>query len=141
MKAGIFYESRNYHNCVFVGKDKTGKDRFACMRGTMGNFKADVQGSDKRFNFCLLSSDPSSGLLAVFESPRDVLSLAMLRKVKRTAWDKCNHLSWGGTAPLALPCSPVSLIERLPVDQGMFWGIIIWCSAQVSVDSCTLIIL
>ena len=102
MKAGIFYESRNYHNCVFVGKDRAGKARFACMRGTMGDFKADAPGSDKRFNFCLPSSDPSSGLLAVFESPIDALSLATLRKVKRTAWDKCNYLSLGGTAPLAL---------------------------------------
>lgn len=102
MKAGIFYESRNYHNCVFVGKDRAGKARFACMRGTMGDFKADAPGSDKRFNFCLPSSTPSSGLLAVFESPIDALSLATLRKVKRTAWDKCNYLSLGGTAPLAL---------------------------------------
>ena len=102
MKAGIFYESRNYHNCVFVGKDKAGKARFACMRGTMGDYKADAPGSDKRFNFCLPSSDPSSGLLAVFESPIDALSLATLRKIKRTAWDKCHYLSLGGTSPLAL---------------------------------------
>ena len=102
MKAGIFYESKKYHNCVFVGKDKEGKARFACMRGTMGDYKADAPGSDKRFNFCLPSSDPSSGLLAVFESPIDALSLATLRKAKRTAWDKCNYLSLGGTAPLAL---------------------------------------
>lgn len=102
MKAGIFYESKKYRNCVFVGKDKEGKARFACMRGTMGDYKADAPGSDKRFNFCLPSSDPSSGLLAVFESPIDALSLATLRKAKRTAWDKCNYLSLGGTAPLAL---------------------------------------
>ncbi len=102
MKAGIFYESRNYHNCVFVGRDRAGKARFACMRGTMGDFKADAPGSDKRFNFCLPSADPSSVLLTVFESPIDALSLATLRKVKRTAWDKCNYLSLGGTAPLAL---------------------------------------
>lgn len=102
MKAGIFYESKKYHNCVFVGKDKAGKARFACMRGTMGDYKADAPGSDKRFNFCLPSSDPSSGLLAVFESPIDALSLATLRKAKRTAWDKCNYLSLGGTASLAL---------------------------------------
>ena len=102
MKAGIFYESRKYHNCVFVGKDKAGKARFACMRGTMGDFKADAPGSDKRYNFCLPSADPSSGLLAVFESPIDALSLATLRKVKRTAWDQCNYLSLGGTSPLAL---------------------------------------
>lgn len=29
IRAGIFFESRKYHNCVFVGRDTTGKARFA----------------------------------------------------------------------------------------------------------------
>ena len=102
VKAGIFYESRNHHNCVFVGKDKAGKARFACMRGVMGDFKADATGSDKRFNFCLPAADPACDTVAAFESPIDALSLATLRKARNTAWDKCNYLSLGGTSPLAL---------------------------------------
>ena len=58
IRAGIFFESRKYHNCVFVGRDKAGKARFACLRGTMGDFKGDVPGSDKRFNFCFPAGGP-----------------------------------------------------------------------------------
>lgn len=77
IRAGIFFESRKYHNCVFVGRDKAGKARFACLRGTMGDFKGDVPGSDKRFNFCFPAGGPSR-TVAVFESPIDALSLATL---------------------------------------------------------------
>ncbi len=53
LRDGSLYESFRYHNCVFVGRDREGKARFACLRGTLGDFKMDVPGSDKRFNFCL----------------------------------------------------------------------------------------
>lgn len=56
IRAGILYESADYHNAVFVGKDETGTARYAFLRGTYtrGNpFKAEVSGSDKRF--CFLS--------------------------------------------------------------------------------------
>lgn len=102
IQAGIFYESKNYHNCVFVGKDKAGKARFACMRGVMGDFKADAPGSDKRYNFCLPAAAPDCRTVAAFESPIDALSLATMRKLARTPWDRCNYLSLGGTSPLAL---------------------------------------
>lgn len=49
LQAGIFYEAR-YHGepvCVFVGKDDSGKAKFACMRSIGGNLKKDVYGSDK----------------------------------------------------------------------------------------------
>lgn len=54
LQAGIFYEAR-YHGepvCVFVGKDDSGKAKFACMRSIGGNLKKDVYGSDKGYNFC-----------------------------------------------------------------------------------------
>ena len=102
IRAGIFFESRKYHNCVFVGRDTTGKARFACLRGTMGDFKGDVPGSDKRFNFCFPANGPSRSV-AVFESPIDALSLATLFKAQGAAtWDKGHYLSLGGTSPLAL---------------------------------------
>ena len=44
LQAGIFYEAR-YHGepvCVFVGKDDSGKAKFACMRSIGGNLKKDV---------------------------------------------------------------------------------------------------
>lgn len=102
IRAGIFFESRKYHNCVFVGRDKAGKARFACLRGTMGDFKGDVPGSDKRFNFCFPAGGPSR-TVAVFESPIDALSLATLFKARGVAtWDRGHYLSLGGTSPLAL---------------------------------------
>lgn len=101
IQAGIFFESRNYHNCVFVGRDRAGKARFACLRGTVGDFKGDVPGSDKRFNFCFPATGPSR-TVAVFESPIDALSLATLFKKQGAVWDRGHYLSLGGTSPLAL---------------------------------------
>lgn len=102
IQSGILYESRKHHNCVFLGLDKAGVARFACMRGTMGDFKLDVEGSDKQYNFCLPSCAPSSRFVAVCESPIDALSLATLRKMETNAWDRYHYLSLGGTSPLAL---------------------------------------
>ena len=57
VRAGILYESADYHNAVFIEKDEHGTARYAFMRGTYSNskkpFKAEVTGSDKRFCFCL----------------------------------------------------------------------------------------
>jgi len=71
---GSLYESAKYHNCVFVGRDDTGKARFAFQRGTMSGFKCDAEGSEKRFGFVLPPSDPNSDTVAVFEAPIDALS-------------------------------------------------------------------
>ena len=68
LQAGIFYEAR-YHGepvCVFVGKDDSGKAKFACMRSISGNLKKDVYGSDKEYNFCYppaKSGQPACGSL------------------------------------------------------------------------------
>ena len=56
VRAGILYESADYHNAVFVGRDETGTARYAFLRGTYTRgepFKAEVPGSDKRFCFLL----------------------------------------------------------------------------------------
>lgn len=108
IRAGIFYESRKYHNCVFVGRDKAGKARFACLRGTMGDFKGDVPGSDKRFNFCFPARDPDCRTVEAFESAIEGLSTATLRKLglldetDGCRWDGCHYLAMSGTSPLAL---------------------------------------
>ncbi len=102
IQAGILYESREYHNCVFVGKDAAGTPRFASVRGTYGDFKQDIESSDKRYNFALPSCPPSSRFVAVFESPIDALSLATIRKRETRAWDRYHYLSLSGTSPLAL---------------------------------------
>ena len=102
IKAGTLYESRKYQNCVFVGKDITGRARFACLRGTRDNFRLDVEGSDKRYNFALLATDPACPRLAVAESPIDALSLATLVKLSGGDWRDSHYLSLGGTAPRAM---------------------------------------
>ena len=102
IREGILYESRQYHNCVFVGKDGEGKARYACLRGIYGSFKKDVDGSDKRYSFSLSSAHKDSSCVAVAESPIDALSVASLLKMQGEDWTKNHYLSLGGTAPRAL---------------------------------------
>lgn len=102
MRAGTLYESRNYQNCVFVGRDTEGRARFASLRGTRDNFRMDVEGSDKRYSFSLLAADPACSRLAVAESPIDALSLASLMKLSGGEWRDSHYLSLGGTAPRAM---------------------------------------
>ena len=99
---GILYESRPYQNCVFLGKNPAGETRYAFLRGTRGQFAGDVEGSDKRYGFVLLSKDSVSPFLAVAESSIDVLSLATLAKMQGKDWEGKHYLSLGGTAPRAL---------------------------------------
>lgn len=102
IQTGTLYESREHHSCVFVGTDNAGTPRFASIRGTVGNFKQDIEGSDKRYGFVLPSNPPYSRFIAVFESPIDALSLATIHKREKRAWDRCNFLSLSGISPLAL---------------------------------------
>jgi len=109
LEAGILYESKKYQNAVFVGKDARGVPRFACLRGTKGDFRADVPGSDKRYSFTLPAKNSDSRHLAVFESPADALSHATLQQ--RGGWDWDGHrLSLAGTSSVAL----ISFLERNP---------------------------
>ncbi|MDR0223349.1 MAG: DUF3991 and toprim domain-containing protein [Oscillospiraceae bacterium] len=97
IKQNILYESADYHNAVFVGRDENGKARFAAMRGTLGSFKRDADGSDKRFGFVLPPENGGSVQVAVFESPIDALSHKMVEPEYGGY-----RLSLGGTAVVAL---------------------------------------
>lgn len=99
---GILYESRRYHNCVFVGRDQTGEARYAFLRGIHGDFKQDVEGSDKCYSFYLPAADSGSPYVSVAESPVDALSVASLLKMQGEDWTRNHYLSLGGTAPRAL---------------------------------------
>lgn len=105
IEQGILYENVKYHNAVFVGRDEHGKAKFAALRGTYGNFKMDVAGSNKRYGFHLPATLKTSGSIAVFEAPVDVLSHATIYPDK-----DCHRLSLGGTSPLAL----VEFLEHHP---------------------------
>lgn len=95
--------------CVFVGKDETGKERFACMRGLYDDLKKDVYGSDKAYSFCLPPERTHSSQVAVFEAPIDVLSHATLQEFDGWKWNGY-RLSLGGTSPVAL----IAFLERHP---------------------------
>lgn len=75
--AGLLYEDAKYHNCVFVGRDASGKAQFASKRGTCDkdgvSFKRDVLGSDKSIAFPL-PCNPAVPWVLVFEAPIDLMS-------------------------------------------------------------------
>ena len=95
MAQGQVYESRKYHNAVFVGFDSSGTARYAMLRGTYGDFKGEAGGSDKRFGF-LLANQADASAVHLFESPIDALSYATLLKMKGRDWQYTPLLSLGG---------------------------------------------
>jgi len=97
----ILYESAKYHSAVFIGRDTNNTARFACVRGTADNFKQDISGSDKRFNFCLPPADNKCKTLLAFESAIDALSFATIRKMNKGTWNDLHYLSLSGTSSLA----------------------------------------
>ena len=99
---GDIYESRYSRNCVFVGRDEYGKVKFAAMRGTLGDFKQDAEGSDKKYGFIIPPNDPHSSKIAVFEAPVDCLSHQTLCKQGFIPEFDGWRLSLGGTSILAL---------------------------------------
>ena len=101
---GDIYEDAAHHNAVFVGRDEDGIPRNAHSKGTAGNFRLDVKGSDKAFNFCYRGGGDR---LFVFEAPVDLLSFLCLFK---KAWQKQSYLSLAAWEKK--PCCVSSLTVR-----------------------------
>ena len=87
-KADLLYESledsqdgtRQYHNAIFVGRDKEGVARHAHKKGiyTYGSsFRGNLTGSDPKYSFQWVGT---SDTLYVFEAPIDLLSYVSLHK-------------------------------------------------------------
>lgn len=89
------YESRRYHNAVFVGRDKEGKPRYAALRGMETDFIGDASGSDKNYSFSIPAEDKSKEV-HLFESAIDLLSYATLRKMDGQDWRAEHLLSLAG---------------------------------------------
>lgn len=88
---GDIYESKNYHNVVFVGRDKEQNPRYAAMRGTDENrYRGEAKGSEKAYGFGHIGTDEK---LFVFESPIDLLSY--ITAVPED-WGKHSYISLGG---------------------------------------------
>jgi hypothetical protein len=105
VRAGLLYEScerfkdREYHNAVFVGKDKNGVPRHAHKRSlnSLGKtFRINVEGSDPR---CSFHYTGTSDRLYVFEAPIDLMSF--LSRYPR-GWQEHSFVALCGTAEHAM---------------------------------------
>jgi len=94
---GDLYESLYRHDCVFTGRDENGKIRSATIRGTIGNFKRDTSGSDKKYGFTIPPDSNNADIAMIFESLIDALSHQTLYP-EFDGW----RLSLGGTSLAAL---------------------------------------
>lgn len=93
IQAGLLYEDAGHHNCVFVGRNKSGTPVFASKRGTYdrngSGFKGDVAGSNKSVAF-RLPCNSALDWVAVFEAPIDLMSFCTLyRQVRSNAVALC----------------------------------------------------
>lgn len=95
------YESKDKHNCVFLGHDSTGEVRYAFNRGTLSGirFAGDSPGSSKDYGFVM---EGSGDRLYVFESPIDALSHATLTKLKGQDPTQDTRLSLGCVSERAM---------------------------------------
>ena len=94
---GDIYESKKYHNVVFVGRDKEQNPRYAAMRGTDENrYRGEVKGSEKAYGFGHIGTDEK---LFVFESPIDLLSYITAVPEE---WEKHSYISLGGLSEKAM---------------------------------------
>lgn len=93
---GTIFESANYHNAVFIGKDESGMPKYAALRSTIGSFfKNDASGSDKRYSFRLLARQPCNSV-HLFEAAIDLLSYATYLKCEGKDYKSENLLSLSG---------------------------------------------
>lgn len=111
IRQGTIYESSDYHNVVFVGRDTNGEAKFASLRGTYPNstFRMDVESSDKRCNFVYqpMGCDLNTvSTVAIFEAPIDALSFATLNR----KFNICPSVPW-----YDLPCLSCSGTAHAPV--------------------------
>lgn len=92
---GVLLEDAEYHNCIFVGKDENGAAKYGALRGTAGDFKRELDGSDKRYSFRLEFKE-NAERVHLFESAIDLLSYITLEYKKQNGWYHDNYLSLAG---------------------------------------------
>lgn len=95
LRTGRIYESENYHNAVFVGRDREDKPRYASLRGVGTDFIGEASGSDKNYSFSIPTEEKSS-VVHLFESAIDLLSYASLQKLEGRDWRAEHMLSLAG---------------------------------------------
>ncbi|NTZ19110.1 DUF3991 domain-containing protein [Paenibacillus sp. JMULE4] len=96
LETGRLYESRRYHNAVFVGFDQEGIPRYAAIRGTTSTrYMGEAAGSDKRYSFSIPALNDSPEL-HLFESAIDLLSYCTLEHLAGRNWRQAHKLSLAG---------------------------------------------
>jgi len=95
LEHGLIYESENYHNTVFVGKDSRDVPRYAAIRGIGTDYIGDANGSDKNYSFSI-PADNESKKIHLFESAIDLLSYATIKKYEGCDWREEHLLSLAG---------------------------------------------
>jgi len=112
-RAGTLYEDAKYHNCVFIGRDETGKACHAHKRSTntYGEaFRLNVEGGDPQYTFHHIGSD---GSLYVFEAPIDLLSFLSLYP---KGWQEHNYVACCG-----ISIQPVlKMLERMSAPEEVY---------------------
>ena len=97
IKRNMLYESKPYHNAVFVGYDAEGKARHASLRGTYAKpFKGNVPNSSPEYSFHLHGT---SAELFVFEAPIDMLSFISMHK---NGWQEHSYAACCGVSDQVL---------------------------------------
>lgn len=89
----LLFETKKYHNAVFIGYDTHGKARYGNMRSTISTYKGDISGSDKHFSF---SIPGISDTVHVFEASIDALSFATIELFEGRDWHRDSLLSLAG---------------------------------------------
>ena len=116
ISTGRLYESYPYHNVVFVGQDRSGKPRYANLRGIGSDFIGDANGSDKHYSFGI-PAETQSDTLNLFESAIDLLSYGTMQKLDGKDWRSENLLSLAGVykpkARIEESSLPVALVQYL----------------------------
>ena len=115
----LIFESRPFHNCVFIGYDGKGEAKYASYRGTgVKKVVGNAAGSDKGYAFRL---DFPGHAVHVFEGAIDLLSFATKEKAESGEWKKNPLLSLGGIyipsengAMKKLPAALSNMLERRP---------------------------
>ena len=101
IKTNTLYESGDYHSAVFLGRDRENTVKYGYVRGTIGDYKKDIAGSDKRYNFAI-DGHPHMSEIRAFESAIDLLSDVTLDMINGVNPLSCHRVALGGTSPLAL---------------------------------------
>ena len=91
----LIFETKDYHNVMFVGYDREGCARYAAMRGTLSGYKGEVTGSDKHYSFSICEGNNQQAV-HLFESAIDLLSFATLEEMDGRDWRKDALLSLAG---------------------------------------------